>query len=170
MTTKWPLPTRVEMVKFYGNPDANGDGLVDAEWERANLVFIESPWLLTIEWAPASKTRRIRCHAKIADSLQRVLNTIWELHGKSQERIEKQGMHRYSGCFNFRVQRGAKTPVLSSHAYAAAVDFNATDNPLGRRWKAGMMSLDVVRAFKAEGAKWGGDFRRPDCQHFEFTS
>lgn len=168
MTTKWP--TRAEMALFYGTPDANGDGLADAAWERANLVFIESPWELTIEWAPASKTRRIRCHSKVADSLTRVLGAIWELHGKDQARIEKQGMHRYSGCYNFRVQRGAKTPVLSTHAYAAAVDFNATANPLGKRWRAGMMSLDVVAAFKAEGARWGGEFQRPDAQHFEFTS
>lgn len=167
MTKKIVWPSRSEMAAFYGNPDANGDGLPDAAWERVNLVFIECPWTLTIEWAPASKTKRIRCHAKVAASLTRILGTIWELHGKDQARIEKQGMHLYSGCYNFRVQRGTKKPILSSHGYAAAVDFNATANPLGKRWKAGMMSLDVVRAFKDEGWSWGGDWQRTDAQHFE---
>jgi hypothetical protein len=82
--------------------------------------------------------------------------------------------------FNYRPVTG--TSVLSNHACGLAIDLNPRINPYIRGsvvqpagavydpTKPGTLTADhpVVKAFKARGWTWGGDFKQlKDYQHFE---
>jgi hypothetical protein len=68
----------------------------------------------------------------------------------------------FDGCFNVRDIRG-KAGKLSDHAYAMAIDINASTNALGTD---GDISLGIVNCFKKAGFYWGGHYKRKDPMHF----
>lgn len=161
----WPRPTQLR--EFYGNPDVNGDGTPDRVWEGANLTTFRPPYRMVLAWDKTREVERIRCHRLVADDLKAILTEIFALYSNSQAEIEKARLHLYGGCFNFRLMRGGVK--LSVHSYGAAIDLDPEGNPLGAAWNAKkkMMPLPVVEIFRKHGWKWGGDWTRPDCQHFE---
>lgn len=160
----WPKPN--ELTKFYGDPDAGGDGIADRVWELENLVRFAPPYDMYLAWAPHKKLNSITCHKKCASSLLKILENIRDHYG-SQEAIEKVRMHMFGGAYNFRLTRGATR--LSTHAYGAAIDLDPEANRMGRPYKEslGMIPMAVVNMFKSEGWVWGGDFKRPDCMHMQ---
>jgi hypothetical protein len=166
--TAWPL--QKDCKSFYGNPDANGDGVPDRAWEDRNLVGVKAPWTMRLEWDPDTVLKSIRVHKLCAPSLFRVLNVIWEKSGKSQDQIERMGMDMFSGAYTFRVKRGGHT--LSMHSFGCAVDFNAKHNRMGKPWAplAGGMPLMVVEAFEAEGWVFGGRWSGGSCDPMHFQA
>lgn len=76
-----------------------------------------------------------------------------------------------AGSWNPRFARGSTT-VLSSHAFAAAVDFNAPENWLGaqpaQKGEKGSLVEILPLAVQYE-LWWGGWFSRVDGMHFEST-
>jgi len=76
-------------------------------------------------------------------------------------------IHTYSGCYAPRTV--ARSPIAppSNHAYGAAIDINAPENPFG-----GTPTMDprIVRIFERWGFLWGGRFLIRDGMHFEFGS
>lgn len=162
----WPKQDRASMNTFYGNPDANGDGLSDRVWEANNLTTIKPPYRMVLAWDTSKSISTIRCHKKVADSLLRVLNAI-KAHYGTQEAIEKARMHLYGGCWNFRAMRGGHN--LSVHSWGAAIDLDPEANAFGKRWKdgTGMMPRAVVDIFEREGWVWGGPWSKADAQHFQ---
>jgi D-alanyl-D-alanine carboxypeptidase len=85
--------------------------------------------------------------------------------------LEKAGLHTeiktYDGCYNERSVRGKS--ALSLHAWAAAIDLNASLEKLGQQqtnW-----SEDFVQAMRNAGIFWGGDFiNRKDPMHFALVN
>jgi lysozyme family protein len=71
----------------------------------------------------------------------------------------------YNGCFNPRASRGSTKP--STHAYALALDINASTNGLGKK---PTMSMELVKCFTDVGFVWGGTWKRPDGMHFQFVT
>ena len=71
----------------------------------------------------------------------------------------------YSGCWAARTVQRSPTAPPSEHAYGAAIDINAPQNPIGTEptfdWR-------VVRIFQRHGFIWGGTFLYPDGHHFEW--
>ena len=164
----FPLQNKTDLVNFYGNPDVGGDGMADEDWSRQYLTKIRPPWHMYLSWEPHRPLAWITVNKQCAMSLAAVLQQVAEDYEHDQGAIEKDGLHLFGGCFNFRVIRGGHT--LSTHAYAAAIDLNPKGNPLGKKWIAGqgMMPLKVVERFETAGWVWGGRFaNRPDCQHFQ---
>jgi D-alanyl-D-alanine carboxypeptidase len=53
---------------------------------------------------------------------------------------------------------------LSHHAWGAAIDLNARENPFGRRPE---QSPRLVAIFAHAGLSWGGRWPEPDGMHFE---
>jgi len=133
-------------------------------------------------------------HRIIASDVIAVFADLYE-QGFAIARME--GIERYAGsdddsmaanntsAFNCREMTGKKG-VYSLHAYGLALDVNPLVNPYvhgkrvlppgGARYVdrtetvTGMIVRDdgVVRAFRARGFGWGGDFRSvQDWQHFE---
>lgn len=160
----WPLQS--QMNAFYGNPDADGNGVVDPKWERENIVSITPPYRMVLAWDVSKEVRSIRVHRKCADSLLRILNAI-KAHYKTQAAIELVGLHLYGGCFNFRLKRGGST--LSNHSWGSAIDLDPAHNAFGVKYdeSKGMMPMAVVKIFQAEGWVWGGPWRTGDAMHFQ---
>jgi len=158
----WPLQR--DCAVFYGNPDPKGDGVPDRAWEDANLVWIKPRWKMVLAWDTAREVKRIRIHKHCAPSLERVLDAIARQYA-AREQIEHHRLHLFGGAYHFRLMRGSTR--LSMHAYGCAIDLDPEHNPLGRRWRMGMMSKSVVEAFAREGWTWGGTWKRPDAQHFQ---
>lgn len=150
-------PKEADAPEFYGRSDGSSG------WESEHLVTFDAPYALYMD---GQLVRRIRCHRLVKDSLLRILSAIRDLY-KTPEAIHAVGLDQYDGCYNYRAVRGATH--LSMHAYGAAVDFDAADNPLGATH--GRMPSEVVAIFKGEGWRWGGDYQnRKDFMHFEACS
>jgi hypothetical protein len=163
MTNQWPLER--DMAAFYGDPDPDRDGKANAAWEAANLVYVQAPWPMVADWARDTVISRIRVHRLVAPSLERVFGAIKQ-EFPSFAQIQSLGLHLFGGAYVFRNKRGLET--RSTHAYGAAIDLAPSRNPLGVKWRPGMMDPRIVAAFKREGWTWGGDFKsRADCQHFQ---
>ncbi|MCM8763354.1 MAG: M15 family metallopeptidase [Candidatus Omnitrophica bacterium] len=82
--------------------------------------------------------------------------------------IQKRGLlselKTFDGCFMVRRQRGGY--AFSKHSWAVAIDINASENPLGQK---PILSPKFVQCFKDAGWIWGGDWTRPDGQHFQYV-
>lgn len=160
----WPKQDSNSMKAFYGDPDGNGDGLPDADFESKYLTTILPPYPMTFSWntTPVSK---IKVHKKCADSLLAALTQI----GKDFTVAERQKyqLDRLGGCYNFRLMRGLNN--LSIHSWGAAIDIAPGLNGLGEEVgkRANMMPMKAVAAFRAQGWEWGGLWRRPDPMHFQ---
>lgn len=163
----WPHET--DVAKFYGNPDANGDGRPDPVWERENLTRVTPPWKMIAAWPPFTPIRLFWIHKKCAPALTTALQTIFDEFDRDQAKIEDAHLHRFGGAYNFRRMRGAER--LSMHSYGCAIDLDPAANPLGKAYVGNgtMMHLKAIAAFRSVGAEWGGDWHRPDCQHFQFA-
>lgn len=69
----------------------------------------------------------------------------------------------FDGCFQIRQVRGQDLGALSMHSWAAAIDLNASENPLGAD---PVLSPEFVKCFTDQGLTWGGNFSRKDGMHF----
>lgn len=85
--------------------------------------------------------------------------------------LEAQKLHKeiktYDGCYNDRAVRGSKSTSL--HAWAAAIDLNATLNPmqLPPKNRNGKWSDAFIKVMIANGIFFGGAFkRRADPMHW----
>jgi hypothetical protein len=120
---------------------------IDPAWVRANLVTRAVPLL-----------GRLTCHRAFMRDLTRAMREI-----------ERAGLasliHSTAGCFNARTVARSPTNPPSFHAYGAAVDINAPENPLGA---TPTMDPRVVTVFERLGFNWGGEFLVPDGMHFEY--
>lgn len=140
----WPLQRNCP--GFYGNPAAAG-------WLHANTVEVPVPWQMHMDATPIS---HILIHRRCADSLARVLNFVWEQAGKSQAKIAELRYDRFSGSYNFRPMRGGA--ALSMHSYAVAIDWDDADNQQHSQKHWFTDDSPLIKAFKAEGWEWGGDW------------
>jgi D-alanyl-D-alanine carboxypeptidase-like protein len=76
-------------------------------------------------------------------------------------------IHVYSGCYAARTVARSTTAPPSNHAYGAAIDINAPENPYG---STPTMNRGVVKIFEHWGFDWGGQFLIPDGMHFEYRT
>jgi hypothetical protein len=162
MTNPWPKDNMAAKVAFYGDP--RGPHGVNETWFANNVVRVTPPFRMKFAGQPI---KSIAFHKKCAAALSAALNAIWEACGKDQAKVEATGLSEYGGSFNYRLIRGSS--AISNHSFAIAIDLAPTGNALGVT--KGKMPRFAVDAFKAQGAKWGGDYAgRKDWMHFEFVS
>lgn len=160
-------PKQSEMDKFYGNP-RGANGKASPAWEAANLVSIPAkdlPFVIKYDGTPV---RSIRVHKKVKDAFLRVLNRVWVASGKSQAKVDHWGMSNFGGCYLFRLKRGGSS--LSTHSYACAFDFDVANNGFGDATPRFAQFPEVLDAWKAEGATWGGPWSKPDGMHWQFAN
>ena len=74
-------------------------------------------------------------------------------------------IHTYSGCYAPRTVARSPTAPPSNHAYGAAIDINAPENPYGA---TPTMDPKIVTIFERWGFLWGGKYLTPDGMHFEY--
>lgn len=110
---KWPVQRSPEFMEFFGK-------------RGTQLEMIDLPYEMKLSWDLRTKTRRTRCHSKIADSLQRVLHKVREIYGDDD--ISKLHLDHFGGCFNDRPIRNGLLP--STHSWGIALDFDPSRNQL----------------------------------------
>jgi D-alanyl-D-alanine carboxypeptidase len=156
-----------ELDNFYGNPRGSA-GRADLSWVQANLTKIAPPWAMRSDGGAVSE---ITIHAKCKDSLTRIFNAIWDFAGRDPAKIRAAHLDEFDGTYNFRMNVNSPSR-LSLHAYGAAIDLAAAENPNGAPWtdNGRMLPRWAIDAFLAEGWCWGGDFSgTPDAMHFQAT-
>ena len=156
-----------ELNNFYGDP-RGAAGRADLAWAQQNLTTIVPPWAMRSDGSAVSQ---ITIHRKCKDSLTRVFNAIWDFSGHDPAKIKAAHLDEFDGSYVFRMNVNSPSR-LSLHAYGAAIDLAAAENPNGAPWRDNgrMLPRWAIDAFLAEGWCWGGDFSgTPDGMHFQAT-
>ena len=144
----WPETNQAALTKFYGSA---GDE------SKLTTINVASLGML-YEGKPV---RIIRCHAKVAESLKRILTAISK--GPHRKVLEK-----YAGVFNNRAMRGGNLPSL--HARGAAIDLDPDSNSNHTPWPTrATMPLEVMEEFAKEGWLSAGAFWGRDAMHMQTT-
>ncbi|HJX06562.1 MAG TPA: M15 family metallopeptidase [Actinomycetota bacterium] len=120
---------------------------VDPAWYEAHIVTRSVPIL-----GP------VTCNRRLFPMLIGALTDV-QTAGLGNE------LHVYSGCYAARTVARSPTAPPSQHAYGAAIDINAPENPYGAQ---PTMDPRIVRIFRRWGFLWGGTFLTPDGMHFEY--
>lgn len=110
-------PRQKDLAKFYGKI---GSG--------HKILRVPAEYPMKLYNGPKQVTR-INIHEKCHDSALAVLHRVLEHYGP--EKLHGSGMDSYFGCYAPRRMRGGSS--WSTHAWACAIDFDASNNPL--RWK-----------------------------------
>ena len=143
-----PILVKRAFGEFAATPQSNPAYLtIDPAWVEKHIVTTEVPLLGTIT-----------CNRKLIPMVRGALEDILASGLISEIKV-------YSGCWASRTVSRSPTAPPSTHAYGAAIDINAPQNPYGTK---PTMNRDVVRIFESWGFNWGGDFLIPDGHHFEF--
>jgi hypothetical protein len=98
-----------------------------------------------------------RTHRILAPRLTAALTEIYMTLGREQ--FEKEGWHVYSGSHNYRPTTGGGR--LSTHAWAAAVDFNGNENIFGStKTTFSNRAIDIMEkwGYLSGGRAWGKDW------------
>jgi len=157
--TKWPRNNQAELKAFYGDP-ARGE-------VEPQLVYIYPPWKMFYPDPQKGRVQvtRIRVHKKCAAAFNAAFAEIWLAFNQNQDLIDKSGLNEYNGAYEHRLIRGSDTN-WSNHSFGAAIDLNASKNPLGAT--KGQMPQEAIDAFVRQGMMWGGFYSgRKDLMHFE---
>jgi hypothetical protein len=143
-----PILVKQRFGEFAATPQADPAYLtIDPAWVERNIVTTEVPLLGTVT-----------CHRKLIPMVRGALYEIAASGLASEIKV-------YSGCWASRTVSRSPTAPPSYHAYGAAIDVNAPQNPYGAK---PTMNREIVRIFESWGFNWGGDFLIPDGHHFEF--
>lgn len=151
MATPWPQQDFASMVAFYGN--------VGEHQTRLAL-----PYPMRLSWAPETTVQRITCHAKVSESLERILSRILTHYGDVGE-VRNARMDLFGGCLNVRKVRGGAN--WSIHSWGAAIDLDPEHNALRMHRQQATMPADVIAIFEAEGWTSMGHARDYDYMHFQ---
>jgi hypothetical protein len=143
-----PILFKQRFGEFAATPQADPAYLtIDPAWVERNIVTTDVPLLGTIT-----------CHRKLIPMVRGALYEVVAAGLGSEIKV-------YSGCWASRTVARSPTAPPSYHAYGAAIDINAPQNPYGTK---PTMDRKIVRIFESWGFNWGGDFLIPDGHHFEF--
>lgn len=162
MNNVWPKQS--ECAAYYGDP-RGANGKASSKWEAANLVYIAPPFKMQMG---DIKITRLRVHKKVAESLVRILNKIWDAAGKSQSKIDEWGASQFGGAYNYRLMRGGA--ALSMHSYGCAIDLDPARNGFHDATPNFANIPQVVAAFESEGWTWGGRWRGLSCDGMHFQA
>lgn len=145
----WPESTQAALQAFYGDA-GDEEQLVNLNVAAYGVRYDGKP------------VKSIRCHDKVADSLNRILAIL------SNMPAGRQVIKQYAGCFNNRPMRGGSLPSL--HARGAAIDLDPATNRNRQAWPtSATMPIDVMEIFAAEGWTCAGAAWGRDAMHFQAT-
>jgi len=140
-----------DIIKTYGNPDENGDHVLDPEWHSAETEIFQLPFPMRLAWDKNKEVYRIRAHKLVGAVIVDALQEIRDYRGYHY--LVENTLDILGGVYNFRFQHG--TDYLSTHAWGIAIDINTH---LGEMGVKPTMPAFIVEAFKKRGFEWGGDW------------
>lgn len=156
------MPSKAELK--YGNVMETPEKL--QAFQKANMGMLDFT-----EYAKVNKKlpNKIYCNKIIMEDLCKVFNDL--IRTKLINEIIS-----YDGCFNPRYIRGLEhKKILSNHAFGTALDFNASQNPLGKTREecveAGLkpFSRQFIQVWGEYNFLSGEKFPRKDLMHFEYN-
>jgi len=161
----FPVDTDAALNAFYGSIDSV---------QTVPFNFAYTVYLFGDQAKPMTSHR---CHPKIKDALEAVFRDIRAEYSDAE--IAFLGLDRYYGCLNKRRRTGGGR--WSIHAWAAAIDLDASRNGFGLRWSPehaarpgkaatpgwAWMPERVVQMFECRGFSSGARWRTADAMHFE---
>ena len=87
----------------------------------------------------------------------------------AMEQLQRRGLASLvksnAGCYNPELLAAKTTAPPAFHAYGAAIDINAPENPFGATPKQDPRLVAIMERW---GFNWGGNFLVPDGMHFEY--
>ena len=162
------LPTQSEVLagrSIYGDPRGRNPSVVSPGWYARNMVLLPVPFRMTYAGKPM---RGLMFHRAAAPHFARFFDLLLAEAKGRQETLDHWGVSINGGSFNYRLMRGLNT--LSMHSYGCALDLDPARNGLGDATPRFAEFPEVVRAFRASGLEWGGDWkRRKDGMHLQAT-
>ena len=149
--------TTKELIAKYGAPNPEG----------TYLVTINLPYAFLYDGKPV---KRMRCHKLVADKFLAVFNDILAHYGL--EEINRLGINKYGGCFNYRVMRGGTK--LSRHSWGVAIDLDPQRNLLKETSKTARFARPeykpMIDIFYKHGFLSLGIEKNYDWMHFEIAN
>lgn len=148
----WPKDSEAALIAYYGMPGP--------EVER-QLVKVIPPFQMYYDNKPL---KHLLFHRKAAPALSQALEVIWQASGRSQAKLDRDGVSSTAGTYCKRKISGSSR--WSNHAFGGAIDLDAERNGFGKG--KGTIPQYVIDAFDSVGFRWGGRYRgRTDPMHFE---
>lgn len=149
---QWPKDNEAALIAFYGTPGP------DVERQ---LVKVVPPFQMYYDKKPL---KYLLFHRKAASALAAALDGVWQASGKSQAKLDHDGVSSTAGTYCCRKIRGSTR--WSNHAFGGAIDLDAEHN--GFFAGKGTIPDYAVAAFDRVGFRWGGRYKgRTDPMHFE---
>lgn len=139
-----------DLIATFGDPRCAG-------WSTHNLVLVPLPSPIPLSFDVTKVATRCLVHRLVRDRFEAVFAALADTN-------LWRGLQTFGGTYSYRSIVGSSR--LSTHAFGIAIDVDVLRNPLG---KPPTLDPRVVEIFRAEGFKWGGDFKRPDGMHFQFA-
>lgn len=156
MSNKWPKQNYSELVRFYGEVGTN-------------QTTLDLPYEMKLAWDLGKKIKRITCHVKVKDSLERIFKKTLEHYGL--EKIQELRLDVFGGCLNVRKMRGGSS--YSMHSWGIAVDLDPDRNQLKWGRDRAVFAKPDYEAFwkivEDEGGVSLGRERNMDWMHFQFS-
>lgn len=148
----WPRDNEAALIAYYGNPGP------DVERQ---LVKVVPPFQMYYSKKPL---KYLLFHKKAAAALAAALDDIWKASGKSQAKLDHDGVSSTAGTYCCRKIAGSTR--WSNHAFGGAIDLDAEHN--GFFAGKGTIPDYAIAAFDKVGFRWGGRYSgRTDPMHFE---
>jgi hypothetical protein len=149
--------TIAQLNAKYGVPNEQG----------TYLTTITLPYPFLYDGKPVSK---MRCHKLVADKFLAVFNDILAHYGL--EEINRLGINKYGGCFNYRKMRGGTQ--LSRHSWGVAIDLDPQRNLLKETSATARFARPeykpMIDIFYKHGFVSLGREKNYDWMHFEIGS
>lgn len=149
-----PSDSTASLIRHYGKPGSS------------NLTKIIFPYPMRLAWDLEKKATSSRCHKKVKESLQSILEHILK-HYNGIDGVREARMDRFGGIYNFRKMRGGSS--YSRHSWGIAIDLDPDQNGLRTRRPKATMPDPVIAIFAAHGWKSGGTAWGRDYMHFQAT-
>lgn len=151
-----PMDNRDSMTKYYGAPSASPSYLAWFSFPHPSTRLYSRTGSQLKDYTGDSRLDH-RTHRMLASALQNALAEIYVTLGREQ--FEREGWHVYGGSHNYRPTTSGGR--LSTHAWAAAVDFNPEENPFARTATTfSPTAIDIMEkwGFLSGGRAWGKDW------------
>lgn len=146
------LLTADDCFKKYGAPEL-----------EKSMVLWDVPQILEVGVIP----KKLYCNKDLIEPLSKALAALIRT-GKVSE------LKTWAGCFNIRGKR-SNPMSYSLHSWGVAIDMNPSHNAMGftrdQLIKTGKtpFSPEFVKCFTDNSFDWGGDWKNPDCMHFQLS-
>jgi peptidoglycan hydrolase-like protein with peptidoglycan-binding domain len=146
------------MCEYYGEP---GD--------TSTHMMIDLPYAMKLAWDTDAAVRKMTVNKKLGQLVYDALEEVLAIYGIAA--IEAYGLDLFGGCYNKRKQRGGSK--LSTHAWAAALDFDPARNALRMNGNEAQMAKPAYNHWWKTWEKRGfvslGRTKNYDWMHIQAT-